>query len=107
MGRPSPNGMGCTTVSSPCPALAQSSAVKVNNTPGRFAAAFVDNARMRACACGLRTGTPRHVGQHNIVDVASLSLDEANILAAPQRLADISALLVRLPGDHQASSRCQ
>ena len=33
---PSPNGIGCTTVSSPCPALAQSSAVSVSSTPPAF-----------------------------------------------------------------------
>ena len=55
MGRPSPNGIGCTTVSSPCPALAQSSAVNVSSTPGRAAAARVDTETIRAWACGLRT----------------------------------------------------
>jgi hypothetical protein len=55
MGRPSPNGIGCTIVSSPCPALAQSSAVNISNTPGRAAATRVDNELIRAWACGLRT----------------------------------------------------
>ena len=48
IGRPSENGIGCTTVSSPWPARFQSAAVSVSNTPGMAAAAAVDKVRIRA-----------------------------------------------------------
>ena len=60
------------------------------------------NSRMRMWAA--HEGAPGGAGQNDIVDVAAFSLNEANILAAPQRLADVAALLVRLLRRHRAST---
>src|SRR5580692_2082759 len=55
IGRPSENGIGCTTVSSPWPARFQSSAVRTSSTPGMPAATLVEIPRIRAWPWGLRT----------------------------------------------------
>jgi len=57
------------------------------------------NSRMRMRAA--HEGAPCDAGQNDIVDVSALSLNEANVLAAPQRLADVAALLVRLLRRHR------
>jgi len=53
------------------------------------------NSRMRMRAA--HEGAPCDAGQNDIVDVSAPSLNKANVLSAPQRLADVAALLVRLP----------
>src|SRR5262249_51070716 len=47
-------------------------------------------------------GAPCGAGQNDVVDVSTSSLNEANVLAAPQRLADVAALPVRLLRRHRA-----
>jgi len=49
------------------------------------------NSRMRMRAA--HEGAPCDAGQNDIVDVSALALNEANVLAAPQRLPDVTAFV--------------
>src|SRR5262249_26275787 len=58
------------------------------------------NSRMRVRAS--HEGAPGDAGQNDIVDVSTFALNEANVLSAAQRLADVAAVLVRSLRRHRA-----
>ena len=96
IGRPSPNGIGCTTVSSPWPARSQSSAVNVSSTPGTRGRGSVRSRRSAHGRAGCAQRRTTRCRADDIIDVAAPALNEAHILAPAQRLADIGVAAAAL-----------
>ena len=106
IGRPSENGIGCTTVSSPWPARFQSSAVSVSSTPGMARGDFCrDPADARVAMGAAHERAPRRPGRRYVIDKQPLAAQEAHVLAPAQRLADVADFAAGRLNVHAGASR--